>query len=88
MSKIELPTLLFWENGNSWYGSLGEARFFIKPEAAQEEEPQLHVQFWRGPLTMALSEILASACFPVSEEGLVQTADWLEQMARSLDAAQ
>ena len=36
MSSIYLPTLLFWENGNSWYGSLGQARFFLKPETPEE----------------------------------------------------
>ena len=35
MDHIEIPTQLFWENGNSWYGSLGNARFFIKPEAPE-----------------------------------------------------
>ena len=26
---MEMPTLLFWENGNVWYGSKGNTRFFI-----------------------------------------------------------
>ena len=85
-SSIELPTLLFWENGNSWYGSLGQARFFIKPEKGEGEEvPALHVQLWRGPLCMDLSEILSTAVFPVSEEGLSQTAAWLEEQAERLN---
>ena len=49
MNPIEIPTLLFWENGNSWYGSLGSLRFFIKPEASDGgEEKQLSVQIWKG----------------------------------------
>lgn len=82
MDHIEIPTLLFWENGNSWYGSLGNTRFFIKPERPEgAEETRLTVQVWKGPLTMALSEITATADFPVTEEGLAQTAAWLEGQA-------
>ena len=80
MSHIELPTLLFWENGNSWYGSLGGLRFFVKPEASDGAEgKRLTVQVWRGPLEMALSEIFAAAAFPLTEEGLSQAAVWLEE---------
>lgn len=86
LKRIELPTLLFWENGNSWYGSLDSTRFFIKPEApGGAEEKQLTVRVWRGPLEMALSEMLATAAFPVTEEGLKQTAAWLEERAAELN---
>ena len=86
LTPIELPTLLFWENGNSWYGSKGMARFFIKPETPEgEDAPQLNVQLWKGPLCMELSEILATASSPISEEGLRQTTDWLEEQAKTLN---
>ena len=86
MNKIEIPTLLFWENGNSWYGSLGNARFFIKPEVPEgTEEKQLTVRLWRGPLSMELSEIIASSAFPVSQEGLSQASVWLEEQAEDLN---
>ena len=86
MNRIEIPTLLFWENGNSWYGSLGNTRFFLKPETPEgTEEAQLTVRVWRGPLTMELSELAAAASFPISEEGLAQTAAWLEERAAELN---
>ncbi len=86
MNTIEIPTLLFWENGNSWYGSLGNARFFIRPEAPEEAgEKHLSVQLWRGPLTMDLSEIIATAAFPVTEDGLAQTTAWLEEQAAQIN---
>jgi len=86
LNSIEIPTLLFWENGNSWYGSLGNARFFIKPETPEgSEEQQLSVRLWRGPLTMDLSEIIATAAFPVTEDGLAQTAVWLAEQAAALN---
>ena len=86
MNHIEIPTLLFWENGNSWYGSLGSLRFFIKPEASDGgEEKQLSVQIWKGPLAMELSEITATAAFPLTEEGLAQTAAWLAERAAEIN---
>lgn len=85
MTPIELPTLLFWENGNSWYGSCGPARFFIKPQTPEDgQDSQLFIQLWRGPLAMEGSEIIATAFFPVSEEGLSQTTAWLEAQAAEL----
>lgn len=89
MNNIEIPTLLFWENGNSWYGSLGSARFFIRPETPEgAEEQQLSIQLWRGPLAMDLSEIIATAAFPVTEAGLTQAAAWLEEQAAVLNGHQ
>lgn len=85
MNHIEIPTLLFWENGNSWYGSLGNTRFFIKPETPEGEDKRLSVQVWKGPLSMELSEIIAAAAFPVTEEGLARTAAWLEERAAELN---
>lgn len=86
MNSIEIPTLLFWENGNSWYGSLGSARFFIRPETPEEaEEKRLSVQLWKGPLAMSLSKIVAAADFPLTEDGLAQTAAWLEEQAAVLN---
>ena len=79
MEALFIPTLSFWENGNSWYGSLGQARFFIQPQ-----EGQLTVQLWRGPLTKELSEILAETAFPLSPEGLDQLTAWLDQQAAVL----
>lgn len=80
MEALFIPTLSFWENGNSWYGSLGQARFFIQPQ-----EDRLTVQLWRGPLTKELSEILAETSVPLSPEGLDQLTAWLDQQAEVLN---
>ena len=86
MSSIYLPTLLFWENGNSWYGSLGQARFFLKPETPEGEEvPQITARLWRGPLAMEFSQILDTARFPVTQEGLEAATAWLEARAKQLN---
>lgn len=82
MSEIFIPTMLFWENGNTWYGSLGNTRFYIAPQ-----EEQLHVQLWRGELTKELSEIEEEIDFPLSEEGLEQMTAWLEARSTEINHA-
>ena len=90
MTPIMIPTLLFWENKNTWYGSKGLARFYIKTAAVEQEHgqslPMLEIELWRGPLTKEFSEIIATASFPVSESGLEQTVAWLEAQAAVLNA--
>ena len=85
MNDILIPTLLFWENGNTFYGSKGQVRFFIRPVRPEEGDPHLEVELWRGPLTKELSEILTTASFPLSEEGLAQVTGWLEERAGELN---
>ena len=94
MNEILIPTMLFWENGNNWYGSKGLARFFIRTvqHTPTEETPDitphttLDIELWRGPLTKELSEILATASFPLSEEGLEQVVGWLEEQAAQFNS--
>ena len=87
MSKIEIPTMLFWENGNTWCGSCGNTRFFIHPvthdpeEGAPEGTPGqvcLDVDIWKGPLCKELSEVILTGSFPRTEEGLEALIAWLE----------
>ena len=93
MNDIFIPTKLFWENGNSWYESKGLPRYFIQPVKHEppEEAPHgeayttLDAEVWKGPLTKALSEVLATASFPLSEEGLEQISAWLEDQAAKLN---
>lgn len=80
MEHVFLPTLSFWENGNSWYGSLGQARFFIQPQ-----EDRLTAQLWQGQLTKELSQILDTHSFPLGEEGLEQLRQWLDQQCDALN---
>lgn len=93
MNEIMIPTLLFWENGNTWYGSKGNTRFFIQPITPPVEEgqaapsPVLQAEVWPGPLTKQLSQVIASASFPLSEEGLGQLTAWLEEQASHLSPA-
>ena len=86
MHTIQLPTLLFWENGNSWYGSLGQTRFFLQTGTAEgETEPSITARVWRGPMAMEFSRILDTARFPVTQEGLDRMTAWLEEQAEKLN---
>lgn len=86
---MEMPTLLFWENGNVWYGSKGNTRFFIRPvkHNPPEDQPEgetrytLDVEVWPGPLTKSLSQITATNSFPRTLEGMDQMVQWLEEQA-------
>lgn len=83
MAPITIPTLLFWENQNTWYGSKGNTRFFIHPLPKEEDAPhqKLEAEVWPGPLTKELSEVTAVNTFPMTEEGLAQMVAWLEEQA-------
>ena len=90
-----IPTYSYWFNSNSWYGSLGQARFFIQPsmpEKKDSDEPlciRLDVQLWKGPLTLELSQVLAAESFPLLEDSagndLNALARWLKEQAEALN---
>ena len=80
MGELFIPTLSFWENENSWYGSLGQARFFIQPQEEPARRPAV-----AGPLTKDLSQILEEVSFPLSQEGLNQMTAWLDQKTQDLN---
>lgn len=91
MNEILIPTMLFWENGNTWYGSKGQARFYIEPitvetEGEEPDRKELKIELWRGPMTKELSEILETVSFPMTEDGLQQVVDWLEGKAAEMNA--
>lgn len=70
--EIFLPTLMHWQYGNNWCGSLGRASFWVAPQ-----DNLLTAQVWTGPTIRELAEIEQTAQFPLSEEGLAQLHDWL-----------
>lgn len=74
MQPLYLPTLSFWENGNSWYGSQGQVRFFVQPQ-----EGQLMAQVWPGPQSMTEEAVTDRASFPLTEQGLEELNHWLSQ---------
>ena len=90
MNDITIPTMLFWENGNTWYGSKGDTRFYIKTAAVESPEgdshTELQMEVWKAPLTKSLSEIVATNAIPLTEDGLAQTVVWLEEQAAKINS--
>lgn len=78
--------MLFWENGNTWYGSKGLLRFFIKPVKQEDAGTTLDIELWRGPLAKEFSDVMETASFPLSEEGLTQVTAWLEERAAQFNS--
>lgn len=94
MDALFIPSYSFWENKNTWYGSVGNARFYIQPTQPQTEEdsaeghepaPVLSVELWRGPLTLDMSTVLQTADFPMDEDGLAAMAQWLEEQTTAIN---
>ena len=81
---------VFCHNRKNTASRQGLARFFIKPvkrevEGDAPDHADLEIELWRGPLTKELSEIIATAAFPLSQAGLEETVRWLEEQAAQLN---
>ena len=67
----------FFSNKNAYTGSAGRLRYLIKPA-----EEALEVQIWNQDVCFALAQILESASFPLSPEGLEEIRAWLTEQYR------
>ena len=89
MESLFIPTHSFWLNGNTWYGSLGDTRFYIEPLPPQGDTDgwSLSAKVWKGPLTLALSQVLEEATFSLGREGegLDELTVWLEQQTHAIN---
>lgn len=84
MEEYYLPTLLSFVNGNTFTGSHGLLRYRIEPKLValtkkevNMAESSIFAELWHGQLCYELSEIEASATFPMSEEGREAIRQWL-----------
>ncbi len=75
-----------WINANAFFGSFHQMRFLIKPTAVVDKvtgEPlegsKVEAFVWQGEFCMEESQILASAEFPLTQQGHEQVIDWLEE---------
>ena len=80
LDQFYLPNLYTFRNKNTFYGSLDELRFRVRPRVGEEDqEDALTVCTWTGEYCLAESEILDEAAFPLDETGYRQLLDWLER---------
>ncbi len=75
MTPLYLPTLSHWVHRNPWSGSVAPlARYQVIP---RKEEDVMDASMWHGPLRFSLSEVTATAEFPISEDGIEALRQWL-----------
>ena len=86
MADIYLPTLHTFAMENSFTGSLGMLRFRITPnviKASQKEvdfsQSSIRAEFWHGLYCYEKSTVEGERTFPMSEAGLVEMKQWLEE---------
>lgn len=84
--RFYLTNLHSWINGNNFYGSYREMRFFISVHSVVDKvtgeplpESNVTASVWKGEFCMEESEILASKEFLLTEEGRESVIDWLEE---------
>ena len=67
--ELFLPTLMHWQYGNNWCGSLKRASFWITPK-----DEQLTAQLWTGPAIRENAEILYPPSSPSATRGWSSSA--------------
>ena len=86
MAEVYLPTLHWFAMSNLFTGSCGMLRFRAKPNVAMAtakevdfEASTITVEFWHGLYCYEKSEMEGKQDFPMSDAGLAQMKQWLEQ---------
>ncbi|MBS6366795.1 MAG: hypothetical protein KH420_05540 [Clostridiales bacterium] len=77
--EIFIPVLHSFENGNTFSGSDGSMRFFLRPQLEQEGQSHILAELWHGPLCYEKSEIEHTQVFDMTEEGRLQIEAWLKE---------
>jgi len=72
-AMLEISRVGYYRSGNPFTGSHGSLRYRIEPE-----EDTLHVYTWTQDLCFDLAD------FPLSEEGLEQIRQFIDDKSRSL----
>jgi hypothetical protein len=85
MAEIFIPTLHTFAMGNTFTGSSGQLRFRIVPQVVKKtakevdmEQSSICVEIWHGLFSYENSAVEDSKEFSMSEEGLNQLRQWLE----------
>ena len=82
LRDFPLPGILYFTSGNPFTGSYKGLNYRVLPvKAKAEEEISAHFEaaVWTGEKCSELSEMKATAQFPLDEEGLAATEVWLRE---------
>ena len=80
LRDFPLPGILFFTSGNPFSGSYKGLNYRVDPVKAKAEEDipaHFAVCTWLGEKCSELSEMHATAQFPLDVDGLTATEDWL-----------
>lgn len=85
---LELQKYHYFEEGNSYAGQKTKdwerkllLRYFVEP---QKEESLLQVYAWTQDVCFDVAQEKQQREYPLSEEGLVQAVEWLENQYEQL----
>lgn len=76
---MDLPGLLYFQNGGVFKGSKGNIRFIIKPI-----DEKLLVQTWQGPYCYEKSEMEDESQFELNDNGRGAMQEWLTEKLQSI----
>nr|DAM22433.1 MAG TPA: hypothetical protein [Caudoviricetes sp.]DAZ17149.1 MAG TPA: hypothetical protein [Caudoviricetes sp.] len=70
---LDLPGLLYFQNGGVYKGSAKGTRYKISPE-----DDKLTVEIWLEPYCYEKTEILETVEFELNDGGRSEMVEWLE----------
>ncbi len=76
---MDLPGLLYYQNGGVYKGSAGDMRYKIEPE-----NDKLVASVWYGPYCFEKSEIAEQSEFELSENGRTAMIEWLTEKGKTM----
>ncbi len=82
-----LPKILYFISGNYFTGSFKTMNYRITPIKGKAEEDitaHFEVDIWLGEKCSELSEMVASAEFPLDVDGLTTIENWLREQYNTL----
>ncbi len=86
MADLFLPTLHTFAMNNIFTGSCGAMRFravpkvvMATPKEVDMGQSSIHVEYWHGLFCYEKSEMEGAADFPMSDQGLADMKQWLEE---------
>ena len=81
--EIWIESFDYFKAGNRFAGSSGAFCFKIFPE---KEEARLRVDTWQGPNCCEKTEEKEERSFELSDEGLRQAVEWINEQTKSFQA--
>ena len=87
LRDFPLPGILFFTSGNPFSGSYKGLNYRVDPVKSKPEE-DISAHFaacvWLGEKCSELSEMAATAQFPLDVDGLAATEEWLREQYKLL----